>query len=110
LSCSNPTPCSAAHSGVQWAHKNLTHPERSPSAIDAADPIVDHSRNTDHVPEPAQVMQLTRVVDAIDRVSVLIYRDYDCPADQVRGRASVGLDTLLHLQARLCSPIEYGNP
>ncbi len=55
-------------------------------------------------------MQLTRVVDAIDRVSVLIYRDYDCPADQVRGRASVGLDTLLHLQARLCSPIEYGNP
>ena len=34
-----------------------------------------------------QVMQLTRVVDAIDRVGVLVYRDYDCPKPVRYGRA-----------------------
>ena len=82
--------------------------EWAPRPTHAADLMVDHYRNTEHAPEPAQVMQLTRVVDAIDRVSVLIYRDYDCPTDQVRRQASVGLDTQ-HLQARLCSPLEHGN-
>ncbi len=38
-----------------------------------------------------QVMQLTRIVDAIDRVGVLVYRDYDrhCPPP-VRGRCHPG--------------------